>query len=109
MESTRVNNNIFPSTFNSSSTKGKLHWLLITSTYLAFAWAVGNLIPFFSDVQGLLGALLGAPIAFMWPSLYYLLTSKKQNQNQDEKEATTGSSHTNSSTNDTPIIMRANL
>ena len=83
---TWLHNNIFPSTFNSSSTKGKLHWLLITSTYLAFAWAVGNLIPFFSDVQGLLGALLGAPIAFMWPSLYYLLTSKKQNQNQDEKE-----------------------
>jgi amino acid permease len=86
---TWLHTTIFPSTFNSSSMKGKLHWLLITCSYLTFAWIMGNLIPFFSDVQGLLGALLGAPIAFMWPSLYYLLANKKQKQNQQQETSTT--------------------
>lgn len=82
---TWLHTTIFPSTFKSSSMKGRLHWLLITCSYLTFAWIISNLIPFFSDVQGLLGALLGAPIVFMWPSLYYLLANKKQKQNQQQE------------------------
>ena len=68
----------FPKTFNSASTKGQLHWLLVTGGCIVCACVIANVIPFFSDLQGLIGSLLGAPIVFGWPSLYYLLMNKKE-------------------------------
>jgi amino acid permease len=72
---------IFPKTFNSPSKQGQIHWLLITVGYVLFAWIVANIIPFFGALQALIGSLLGAPIVFGWPSLYYLLANKNKNGN----------------------------
>jgi len=70
---------VAPKAFNSTSIKGQIHWLLITVVgYIIFAWVVvANLIPFFGELHGLMGALLGCPIVFGWPSLDSLLASKK--------------------------------
>lgn len=73
-----VHSIVFPKTFNSSSVKGQVHWFFITVVYIIFAFVIANLIPFFSDLQGLIGSALGAPIVFGFPSLYYLLASKKE-------------------------------
>lgn len=67
---------IFPRTFNQPGRHGQIHWLVLTVGYIIFAFIVGNLIPFFADLQALIGALLGSPIVFGWPSLYYLLTNR---------------------------------
>jgi len=73
-----VHSAIFPETLYVSSNKGRIHWLVITVGYIIIAWVIANIIPFFADLQGLIGALLGAPIVFGWPSLYYLLVNKKK-------------------------------
>ena len=67
---------VFPKTFKSESTPARIHWLLITVSFIFFAFVIANLVPFFSDVNSLIGALLGAPIVFGFPSLYYLLAKK---------------------------------
>lgn len=46
---------IFPKTYNKPGRKGQIHWLLLTISYIIFAFIVGNLIPFFSDLQSLIG------------------------------------------------------
>jgi len=71
---------VAPKAFNSTSIKGQIHWLLITVVgYIIFAWVVvANLIPFFGELHGLMGALLGCPIVFGWPSPDSLLASKKK-------------------------------
>merc|ERR1712146_600488 len=56
----------------------RLHWLLLTVGYIFFAWTIVNLVPFFGDLQAFIGATLGAPIVFGWPSLYYLLVCKEK-------------------------------
>jgi len=71
-----LHSTIFPQTYHKPGRKGQLHWFLLTVGYILFAFVIGNVIPFFSDLQGLIGALLGAPIVFGWPSLYYLLTNR---------------------------------
>ena len=42
-----------------------------------FAFLVANAIPFFSDFQNLIGSLLGAPIVFGWPPLFYLMSTRQ--------------------------------
>ena len=74
-----VHSTVFPETLYVSSNKGKIHWLTITVGYIIVAWVLANIIPFFEDLQGLIGALLGAPIVFGWPSLYYLLANRREN------------------------------
>jgi len=58
--------------------------------FIVFAWLIANLIPFFSDVQSLIGALFGAPIVFGWPSLYYLLAKKTKDATWKETLASIG-------------------
>ena len=68
----------FPNTFRKTSFWGNVHWFIITVGYILFAFVIANLIPFFGALQGLIGSLLGAPIVFGWPSLYYPLTHKNK-------------------------------
>jgi hypothetical protein len=58
-----------------------MHWLLITVGYVLFAWIVANIVPFFGNLQALIGALLGAQIVFGWLSLYFLSANKNRNGN----------------------------
>ena len=39
---------------------------------LLLAFLVANVIPFFADVQDLLGNILGAPTVFGWPAFFFL-------------------------------------
>mmetsp|Transcript_4439 Transcript_4439/g.9707 ORF Transcript_4439/g.9707 Transcript_4439/m.9707 type:complete len:125 (+) Transcript_4439:304-678(+) len=52
---------------------------VITIASLALSYVIANAVPFFSDVQGLLGALTGAPIVFGWPALFFLTACHKNN------------------------------
>lgn len=50
----------------------RLCWLAVTAAFLSLAALVANMIPFFADLQELVGALCGAPIIFGWPALFYV-------------------------------------
>ena len=39
---------------------------------LGCGFVVSNAIPFFADVQNLIGSLLGAPIVFGWPAAFFV-------------------------------------
>ena len=69
---------LFPSTFQLDTTKGSIHWFLLTAGYLAFGYVIGNCIPFFAAVQALIGSLFGAPTIFAWPVAFYLATSRQR-------------------------------
>lgn len=73
-----VHSKVFSKTYRASSIKATLHWLLITVSFILFAFMIVNIVPFFADVNGLVGALTGAPIIFGFPSLYYLLGMKEK-------------------------------
>jgi len=45
-------------------------WFYVTFGYLIFGWVLSNCIPFFADVQALIGSLFGAPIMFAWPVIF---------------------------------------
>jgi amino acid transporter len=79
-----VHSRVFSKTYRASSIKASLHWLLITVSFIMFAFMIVNIIPFFADVNGLVGALTGAPIIFGFPSLYYLLAMKDKDTNWKE-------------------------
>jgi hypothetical protein len=67
---------VFPKIYRLESTEGRIHWLMITVSFVLFAFLIANIIPFFSDVNGLIGSLMGSPIVFGFPSLYYLPAKK---------------------------------
>jgi len=56
----------------------RVRWLLVSSAYLTFAVLVANAIPFFSDLQELIGAMTGAPIIFGWPAFFYLSACRQR-------------------------------
>jgi len=64
--------NCSPDTVDAASPAAAAWWLLITGSLLVFSFVVANAIPFFEDLQALLGALTGAPIVFAFPALFYL-------------------------------------
>jgi amino acid permease len=47
-------------------------WRYLTIGFLATAWLVANLIPFFGAFQDILGSLLAAPVLFFFPPFFYL-------------------------------------
>uniref|UniRef100_A0A7S0LSH9 Amino acid transporter transmembrane domain-containing protein n=1 Tax=Coccolithus braarudii TaxID=221442 RepID=A0A7S0LSH9_9EUKA len=65
-----------PSTVDARGVAAALPWLAITTSTLLLAYLVANAVPFFSDFQGLLGALTGAPIVFGWPAFFFLRACK---------------------------------
>ena len=68
---------IFPKTLYQDTFSGQLHWFLICFGFVAFSWLIANLIPFFAEVQSLIGSLFGAPIMFGWPALFYVLSCRQ--------------------------------
>ena len=73
----------FHSSFRSSTLykgdfSGTRDWLIITVSFTAFAWVVANLIPFFADLQSIIGSLFGAPIMFGWPTLFFYMSKKRE-------------------------------
>lgn len=60
----------FPSTVEEESKRASFHWFLVTFGYLLVGWVLSNCIPFFADVQALIGSLFGAPIMFAWPVVF---------------------------------------
>ena len=63
---------LFSSTPLGSGLGARMRWLALSSTLLAAAWLAGNLLPFFSALQGLLGALFITPAFFFYPAFGYL-------------------------------------
>ena len=55
----------------------RLRWLLLSSGYLVFSYLIATLIPDFAAFQGLIGALVGAPILFGFPAFFFILASRK--------------------------------
>ena len=47
-------------------------WAVLTSLVMLVAWTIANGAPFFGDLVNLVGALTGAPLAFLAPPLFYL-------------------------------------
>ena len=81
---TFVHSRMFTNTYRKEGTIARLHWLLITASFVAFAFIIGNIVPFFGDINSLIGSLMGAPIVFGFPSLYYLLSNKTKELNWKE-------------------------
>ena len=41
---------------------------------MLFAWFMANAIPFFSQLTGIIGAIVGSPIALVLPPLFYIVS-----------------------------------
>ena len=72
----KLHEKIYPHSYHRNNYKTKKHWFIITISVLIFSYFIANLVPFFSDFQGFIGAALGAPIMFAWPSYFYIKSSK---------------------------------
>jgi len=79
-----LHSKIFPQTHHKESRLGTIHWFLITTGYLVFGFVVGNLIPFFADVQSLIGSLFGAPIVFGWPAAFFGVIYRRRTSSWQE-------------------------
>ena len=69
--------NAFPQ--SSQATGGArvaLGWAAVVAGQLCFGFVFANAVPFFGDLQSLIGAMTGAPIVFGWPPLLYLLACR---------------------------------
>ena len=56
--------------------KPRVRWALLTSFVMFVAWAIANGAPFFGDLVNLIGAITGAPLAFLAPPLFHLRARK---------------------------------
>ena len=63
---------IWPNTLYLRNSRSKVHWAIITGSFLVLSYFIANLIPFFSDFQNIIGSALGAPILFGWPAFFFL-------------------------------------
>jgi len=75
-----IHSKVAPKTLYKNTTKGKIHWFLICLGFVSFAWLIANLVPFFDEVQSLIGSLFGAPIMFGWPALFYTLSCRRKTE-----------------------------
>ena len=58
---------VSPATAHDTTGVGQLKHTAITFTVLVLAFLVSNLIPFFEDLQGIIGSFCAAPIIFFFP------------------------------------------
>lgn len=63
----RMHAALFPQTVDAAGPLAQAHWAAITLSTLLAAYVLANAIPFFNDLQGLLGSLTGTPIVFGTP------------------------------------------
>ena len=57
----------------------RVRWLALQLCVLSFAVFVANGVPFFADLQSLIGALSGGPIVFGWPAIFYYRACRSHN------------------------------
>ena len=69
---------IAPSTADKSTPMATIHWAALTLSSLLAAFFVANLIPFFADLQDILGNTSGAATVFGWPAYFFLKGSAKR-------------------------------
>ena len=55
----------------------KLQWFAITVTTSILAFLVANVIPFFSDLNGIISALCTGPLTYGFPALLYTIAATK--------------------------------
>ena len=85
-----LHSNIFPSTYQQTSVRGNIHWFCVTFGYIVVGYIIGNLIPYFADVQALIGSLFGAAIIFGYPSLFIFAMYYYHNKNNNNGSSTIG-------------------
>jgi len=68
---------LFPYSVNKGGAREALPWFGITCGTLSLAWLVGNAIPFFSDLNGIISSLCVGPTTFGFPALFYLLACRR--------------------------------
>ena len=68
---------LFPYSVNKGGAREALPWLGITLGTLSLAWLVGNAVPFFSDLNGIISSLCVGPTTFGFPALFYLLACRR--------------------------------
>ena len=73
----QLHRKIWPKTVVDPGWRGQRHWFFLQGVMLVFSFLVANAVPFFADFQNIIGAGLGAPIAFAWPAVFYLLGMRK--------------------------------
>ena len=66
-----LHSKLFSQSVDKNTPRGKFDWFVVTGLYLLFTFTVSNAIPFFADIQSLIGSVFGAPIVFGWPVLFY--------------------------------------
>ena len=70
---------IFPETLTSRAGSRVVgHWLLISTGQLVISILLAVAVPFFADLQALLGSLTGAPMIFGFPALFFLRARRLQ-------------------------------
>lgn len=66
----------FPRSVDKTSWRAALDWFLCTGVLLVSSAIIAVAIPFFSDLQQLLGSFLGAPLVFGCPAFFFLASSR---------------------------------
>ena len=67
---------LFPRSVDTESRRAALDWMLCSAGTLLLSLAIALAVPFFSALQDLLGAVLGAPLVFGLPAFFFLRASR---------------------------------
>jgi len=70
-----VHTYLFPHTVDERTLRSSVDWLVVTTMQLVVSLILALAIPFFADLQGLLGSLTGAPFIFGFPAFFFLRAS----------------------------------
>eukprot|EP01062_Namystynia_karyoxenos_P062754 TRINITY_DN55629_c0_g1_i1.p1 TRINITY_DN55629_c0_g1~~TRINITY_DN55629_c0_g1_i1.p1 ORF type:complete len:517 (+),score=122.48 TRINITY_DN55629_c0_g1_i1:107-1552(+) len=75
-----------PGAGTDASSKAHLQWAALGCGQLVFCYLVANLIPFFSDLLGLIGGLLSAPIGYILPCVLYVLALRLNERHPNDTQ-----------------------
>ena len=67
---------LFPRSVDTQTRRAAIDWLLCSAATLVLSLAIALAVPFFSALQDLLGAVLGAPLVFGLPAFFFLRASR---------------------------------
>jgi len=70
---------LFPQTVDERTLRSSLDWMLITALQLVISVILALAIPFFAELQGLLGSLTCAPFIFGFPAFFFFRASSYSN------------------------------
>jgi len=69
---------LLPHSVNRGDWVESMHWLCISLCTVALTWLVANVIPFFSDLQGIITSFCTGPTTYGLPALMYILACRKE-------------------------------